>query len=215
MVARECRVVLLGQRFPLVIVFGPARARSRPAARMWFQHLKLSIQTLDVPSCLLRIYHGGARSRWSLVVLRSRGSLQRIHERSVCAGVNVIRRPACCVGHFVACFVLRLLAKAAPRRGTAGVSTCAPRARHRCFRRLRGCGHALLDCSVGQFPRVRGCLSGVLLEMFSFGGIFCAVAADSPGNSNVPRLQSSSQSSMARCGQSPTSRPKVACRLRT
>ena len=166
MVARECRVVLLGQRLPLVAVLSPARARrGRPiAARGWLQPRKFSFESLDVPSCLLRIYRVvGARSRWSLVVLCFRGSLRLIIER-VCSSVCFVGHAACSAGHLGTCFVLRLLAAAAARRGAAGASeTCAPRARHWRFLRLRGCGHALLDRSVGQFPRVRDSLRPILL----------------------------------------------------
>ena len=88
----------------LMAVFSPARARGRPAARMWFQPLKPFIQTLDVPSCLLRIYRViGVRSHRSLVVLCFRCSLRWIHD-SVCASVSVIGRPACCAGHLGTCF---------------------------------------------------------------------------------------------------------------
>ena len=86
----------------LMAVFSPARARGRPAARMWFQPLKPLkpfIQTLDVPSCLLRIYRViDVRSHRSLVVLCFRCSLRWIHD-SVCASVRVIGRPACGAGH--------------------------------------------------------------------------------------------------------------------
>ena len=106
----------------LMAVFSPARARGRPAARMRFQPFKLSFQTLDVPPCLLRIYSVGPRSRRSLVVLRFCDWCRRIHE-SVCAGVSVIGRPAWLAKRLGTCFVARLLAKAALRWETAGVST--------------------------------------------------------------------------------------------
>ena len=126
-------LVLLGLRFPLVVVFSPARARGSPvAARAWLQSLQLSVETFDVPSCLLRIQR--------VVVLRFQSSLRRIHDR-VCASVGVIGNPACCAGHSGTSFI-RLLA-AAPRPGTAGASACAPRARYRRFLKSRS-RHPLL-----------------------------------------------------------------------
>lgn len=108
-------------------------ARGRPVAvRGRLQSLQLSVETFDVPSCLLHIHR--------VVVLCFRGSARWIHE-SVCASVSVIVRP--CGAWHSACFVLRLLATAAPR-GTAGASTCAPRARDRHIVKLRGRRHLYL-----------------------------------------------------------------------